>query len=138
MESSPAGINAIPSGHFAWALLAFWFARRYCSPGVGRAFAIYAALTALATLGTGEHWMIDLVLSVPFAAGIWVVVHQDWLFSGAALAAVLTWLAALREGWTLALPPLPAWLLAGFTISFFALTVMDPDSEGPAAALFCS
>jgi hypothetical protein len=63
---TPEGINAIPSGHFTWALLMFWFARQYSSKGVQIATGTYAVLTCLATLGTGEHYVVDLVVAVPF------------------------------------------------------------------------
>jgi hypothetical protein len=121
----PNGMNAIPSGHFAWALLSYWFARKYCSKGVRVASGVYAVLTSLATLGTGEHYVVDLVVSVPFAAAIWNTVHRQWRFAGIGLGVVLAWLIALREAWALAIPPLPAWLLIASTIAFFALRVAD-------------
>jgi len=124
-NASPNGMNAIPSGHFAWALLAYWFARKYCSNGVRAVSGVYAVLTCFATLGTGEHYVVDLVLSVPFAAAIWNTVHRQWRFAGIGLGVVLAWLVALREGWALAIPPLPAWLLIASTIAFFALRVAD-------------
>jgi hypothetical protein len=124
-NASPNGMNAIPSGHFAWALLAYWFSRKYCSNGVRVVSGVYAALTCFATLGTGEHYVVDLVLSVPFAAAVWNTVHRQWRSAGIGLGVVLAWLIALREGWALAIPPLPAWLLIASTIAFFALRVAD-------------
>jgi hypothetical protein len=58
--------NAIPSLHMAWVLLVWWNSR-----GLARwirAIAlIFMALTILATLGTGEHYFIDLVVAFPFS-----------------------------------------------------------------------
>jgi hypothetical protein len=58
--------NAIPSLHMAWVLLVWWN-----SKGLSRwirmialAFVIF---TVLATLGTGEHYFVDLVVAFPFA-----------------------------------------------------------------------
>jgi hypothetical protein len=58
--------NAIPSLHMAWALLVWWN-----SKGLARwirviAFA-FVIFTVLATLGTGEHYFVDLVVAFPFA-----------------------------------------------------------------------
>jgi hypothetical protein len=133
MNAAPNGMNAIPSGHFAWALLIFWFARKHCSNGVQIAAGAYAGLTCLATFGTGEHYVVDLVLSVPFAAGIWAVVHRQWRLAGIALVMVLTWLVALREGWALAIPPLAVWLLTGMTVGPWAVYLADRNSPVPVA-----
>jgi hypothetical protein len=57
--------NCMPSLHTAWALAAWFQARR-----LSRALSIFTALwfagTELATLGLGEHWLIDLIVAVPF------------------------------------------------------------------------
>ena len=121
MHAIPNGMNAIPSGHFAWSLLLFWFARKHCAGAVAAAAGIFMTLTCLATLGTGEHYIVDLVVSVPFAAGIWALVHWRWRYAGISMAVVLLWLVALREGWALAIPPVLAWVLTGMTVAPFAL-----------------
>ena len=58
--------NAIPSLHMTWVLLVWWNSR-----GLARwirAIALlFVALTVLATLGTGEHYFIDLVVAFPFS-----------------------------------------------------------------------
>ncbi len=61
--------NAVPSLHTAWALLLVWHAR-----GRG-AFARYASiawlvLTVAATQGLGEHYLVDVVIAVPFAVAL--------------------------------------------------------------------
>jgi hypothetical protein len=111
--------NAIPSLHLAWVLLAWWFSR-----GMAwweRAFAMFfLVFTVLATLGTGEHYAIDLVASFPFA----LLLESLFAFSSSlkdrrrwsaivfGLAAILLWFAGLRFTphlfWTT--PVLP-WLL---------------------------
>jgi PAP2 superfamily len=58
--------NAIPSLHMAWVLLAWWYSRGLSK--MERAVALfYLVFVALATLGTGEHYFVDLVVAVPFA-----------------------------------------------------------------------
>jgi hypothetical protein len=58
--------NAIPSLHMAWVLLVWWN-----SKGLARwvrAIAmVFVVLTVMATLGTGEHYFIDLVVAFPFS-----------------------------------------------------------------------
>ncbi len=59
--------NCVPSLHVGWALLLYWHGRTL--GGAARAgTALWLALTALATLATGQHYLVDLVMAVPFAA----------------------------------------------------------------------
>ncbi len=68
LETAPVkgARNAIPSLHMAWALLAWWN-----SKGLARWIRVIALafvmFTVLATLGTGEHYFVDLVVAFPFA-----------------------------------------------------------------------
>jgi len=58
--------NAIPSLHMTWVLLIWWNSRglpRWVR-GVALAFVWF---TVLATLGTGEHYFVDLVVAFPFS-----------------------------------------------------------------------
>jgi len=58
--------NGMPSLHLSWTLLAWWYSRKLSAIERSTAF-LFLGLTALATLGTGEHWLADLVAAVPFA-----------------------------------------------------------------------
>lgn len=67
--------NAIPSLHLAWALLMWWTLRdRRVLRWVGLAFVLG---TALATLGGGEHYLVDLVAAFPFSLGVWALCMGD-------------------------------------------------------------
>jgi hypothetical protein len=96
--------NAMPSLHIAWVLLAWWFSR-----GLSvweRAIAmIFVVFTVFATLGSGEHYFIDLVVGFPFALFIyslcafplgWTRKRQVTFWLG--LGLTLGWFAALRVG----------------------------------------
>jgi hypothetical protein len=93
--------NAMPSLHMAWAVLLFWNARRF-GIWLRAAYLLYLTLTVLITLGSGEHYLIDLVVALPFAlavqVGFSVPIHQlprsPLLWSG--VAGVLAWLGFLR------------------------------------------
>jgi len=108
-------LNTTPSGHVAWALLLFWFARRYCGRLCWILAGIYLAMTCITTLGLGEHYIIDLVLSVPFAAGIQALAYKQWRCAGISMLVVIVWLLMLR-GPALAMPPAVAWILTAITM----------------------
>lgn len=130
--------NAIPSLHMAWVLLIYWSAR-----GLSRwlrFFLIgYAALTVVATLGGGEHYLVDLVAGLPFAVAIYAVVCPDGKpASMSRLSAVasglgltLAWLLLVRFGttWMLSSPLLP-WALSVVTV--LAVVVMKRSLSAPA------
>jgi hypothetical protein len=115
--------NAMPSLHIAWAVLLFWNTR-----GLSRAvrifMAVYVALTAVAAIGIGEHYFVDLVAGVPFALFVQAVVwpgnkptftHQA-ITAATGLGWTLAWMLLVRFGarWMLISPILP-WALVGAT-----------------------
>jgi PAP2 superfamily len=69
--------NCMPSGHFSWALLVWWFSRQ-CAWPIQVASAAFLLFTGLATLGMGEHYWIDLIAAIPFAYGIQWLVNLEW------------------------------------------------------------
>jgi PAP2 superfamily len=75
-----AAPNGIPSVHFASALLILWFLKRW--PWGLLAGTIFVALTVLATLGSGQHYVFDLVCAVPYAALVYRLANHSKLFAG--------------------------------------------------------
>jgi len=59
--------NCMPSLHLSWALLIAWNAKSFPLRLFGWTF---AALTALATIGLGEHYFIDLFAAIPFCLAV--------------------------------------------------------------------
>jgi PAP2 superfamily len=58
--------NAMPSLHMAWMLLVWWYSRGLS--WVERSIALlFLFFTVLATMGTGEHYFVDLIVAFPFA-----------------------------------------------------------------------
>ena len=111
--------NAMPSLHFGGTLLIFWIARpwKWLQVVTGTV----SVLTAVATLAFGEHYLVDLVVAVPYALAILALSANVPdrtlpLLSGAGM--VFAWLGILRAG---AMPGLAAWLLilATLALSFF-------------------
>jgi hypothetical protein len=64
---SSAPRNAMPSMHTTWALLIFWNLRKQ-SLSVRVASDVWLLLTVIATLGTGQHYLVDIIAAVPFTA----------------------------------------------------------------------
>ncbi len=100
VRTGDAARNAVPSMHLACALLILWT----CKP-LGRlaraGAALFLAFTILATLGFGEHYVVDLVVGVPYALALAAIcaprdAQRHW--KTIALGASLTgaWMIALR------------------------------------------
>jgi hypothetical protein len=134
--------NAIPSLHMAWVLLAWWYSRGLSK--TERAIALfYLVFVALATLGTGEHYFIDLVVAVPFALFMESLFAYDLPIldptrTGAVafgLLSTLAWLAALRftphAFWS---TPILPWTLCIATVAagiFFESNLRDSGNSSP-------
>jgi hypothetical protein len=121
--------NAIPSLHIAWTLLAWWYSKGLSR--VERAIVLaFLVLTVFATLGTGEHWFVDLVVAFPFALMIQAIAayRVSWknptriAAFAVGLAGTLGWFVALRYAtkmfWT---SPVVPWALIAGTIAIAVL-----------------
>ena len=96
--------NAIPSLHMAWVLLVWWYSRglSWWERSVAM---LFLAFTVLATLGTGEHYFIDLIVAFPFAMMVESLCAFNLDFSNrtrllaffAGLGGTLGWFALLRH-----------------------------------------
>lgn len=97
--------NAIPSLHMGWTLMAWWYSRGLSVWERSIAFA-FVAFTVVATMGTGEHYFIDLVVAFPFVLFLQALCAVSLNWSDArrltpflfGLIATLSWLAILRLG----------------------------------------
>jgi PAP2 superfamily len=117
--------NAIPSLHMAWTLLAWWYSRGL-SWWERLVALLFLAFTVLATLGTGEHYFVDLVVAFPFALMVQAASAYDlgWTDSRRiqafvlGLGGTLAWLGGLRYAnrlfWT---TPMVPWMLVIATIA---------------------
>uniref|UniRef100_Q01VD1 Inositolphosphotransferase Aur1/Ipt1 domain-containing protein n=1 Tax=Solibacter usitatus (strain Ellin6076) TaxID=234267 RepID=Q01VD1_SOLUE len=106
--------NAMPSLHFGGSLMLFWMARPWRSLRI--VTGAICLLMVLATLGRGEHYLIDLVVAVPYALATLALssdVREGRLPLIAAGAAVLAWVAALRY---VKIPAVLSWPLVVATI----------------------
>jgi hypothetical protein len=115
-----AGVhNAIPSMHMAWALLVLWSAMELGPLALAIAASL-VGLTALATLGSGEHYMVDLVVSVPLAFAVWNAFRRDKFRAALGLSLVCGWLIYLRTGSFLLCPGIVNWMSIAATLAAVA------------------
>lgn len=120
--------NAMPSLHMAWALL-IWFNCKKFSPWA-RALALgFVFLTIFDTLGTGEHYVIDLVVAFPFAVAMqalcthWIPLRSPsrWVPLVGGMGTMAVWLILLRYATKIFLisPTIPlACLLASTLLAY--------------------
>ena len=117
--------NAIPSLHMAWVLLVWWN-----SKGLSRwirAIALaFVVFTALATVGIGEHYFVDLVVAFPFALMVQALCLYPLSFQSTSRRAAFLFGAFASLAWmalvSFAIPifwisPLIPWAMVIATIS---------------------
>jgi hypothetical protein len=116
--------NAIPSLHFSTALLVFW--NTLHMPKAGRiAAGLFLAGTAFAILALGEHYLVDIIVAIPFSL-IFQAAFTDAELSNSTHRYRAIFLGAgLVAGWLLVLrfwiQPLVAW--PALTCVLFVSTV---------------
>src|ERR1700722_3437033 len=122
--SIPGLRNAIPSLHMGWTLMSWWYSRGLSV--YERAIAmLFVLFTIVATMGTGEHYFIDLVVAFPFVLFLQAMCAAELKWNDSrrlapfafGLATLLVWLWALRYcpqffWYSVAIP----WLLCALTI----------------------
>ncbi|HEY2845396.1 MAG TPA: phosphatase PAP2 family protein [Bryobacteraceae bacterium] len=114
---APADRNGMPSLHVGWMLLLFWNVRRR-SWWMGAIAAIDLVLTAVATLGFGEHYLMDLIVAPALALAMQAACTRTgsavrWAALATGTAITLAWLMAFRTGVALRIPAgAAAWSMA--------------------------
>ena len=91
--------NCMPSLHTAWILCLLW-----CAPRLGGWFRsllwAFAGFTLLYALSAGGHYLVDLVVALPFTLAVRAAMRSEWkspaFVANAALVAF--WFLALRFG----------------------------------------
>jgi len=118
----------MPSLHMGWVVLLWWNSRGLPRALRGGLF-LYLLLTLVATLGSGQHYLVDLVVSLPFALAVESTASLAFpdkplpdksrlvAAAGTAIALTIAWLVVVRFGVPLALksPIIPWTLVLGTT-----------------------
>ena len=94
--------NCMPSLHMSWVLLAWWYSRGLSiwERGIAMAFLVF---TILATMGIGEHYLIDLIVAFPFAVFLQGVCALGLRWNDRARVAAVVYGLLLTLGWICAL-----------------------------------
>lgn len=99
----PAARNGVPSMHFGWTLAVWINATLLNMPMMRAVSAVLMGLTGLATLALGEHYLVDLVVAVPFMLAIQGLCTQGLPWSNRARRDAVVVGAALFFAWVLML-----------------------------------
>jgi hypothetical protein len=97
----PAPRNAMPSLHTAWVLMAFLATRGMAFP-IRLITGVAVVGTMIATLGSGEHYLTDLIVACPFVLLIRALCATELPFTAPARFGSLSIGAALMLVWGLA------------------------------------
>jgi hypothetical protein len=133
--------NAIPSLHFGWALLMCLYAWMRRSWVLGACSTIFVVLTALATLGSGEHYLIDLIAAVPLVVAVLAACSVPSISAASiGLAITVGWLSCLRLGVFIGMSTLACWGCVALTllISLALLAVLAQSPKGSLGAFACA
>jgi hypothetical protein len=138
--------NAMPSLHMTWALLGLWYSRgaSWWLRLIAQAFFVF---TVLSTLGTGEHYLADLVVAFPFSLMIFAIfpLAATWVDAWRVRAIVfgvagtILWMTLLRfqPSFFWSSPAIP-WTLIALTIGVTAAlrrrVLWAPDLAGSSSA----
>ena len=118
----------MPSLHTAWVLMLSWWTyrqRRWVRVAAG----LFLFLTLLATLGLGEHYLIDLIVAVPVALASCAVITPllpgnriPWVALGVGLGLSIFWFVLFRSPMlSIASRPQIVWPLSVATLSLSLL-----------------
>jgi hypothetical protein len=110
--------NAMPPLHFASALMLYWNSRPW--RGLRIFTFLFLIFTGVATLGSGEHYVTDLVVAIPFAVAL-----QTYFGAASNKIAVVAFSSILVSIWFLAILIFPVggappWLLWALTLGSIA------------------
>lgn len=122
--------NGMPSLHFAWALLLLMNVPRRLRYAKAL-YALYCYLTFMATLSTGQHYFVDLIAALPFAAlvqaiGLCLTTTNYSKFMGSMARSAIFFasfliLIAFNPWWLKS--PVCAWLITGLLFVYFLVEI---------------
>lgn len=107
----PAARNGMPSMHFTGAFM-IWLLTATLQRKIYFYLAtVFLALTVVATIGLGEHYILDLIVAMPFAIALSLVLisPQGWF---AKKSTQMVWGSAVVTFafWMISIIAMPAWL----------------------------
>lgn len=107
--------NCMPSLHFGWTLLIFLNVRWSLWRRIGSGLLVI--LIMISTVGFGQHYLIDLIVAVPFILAVQEASEQQWFPTAINGALTAGWLLALRFATDAITGSVPlAWLMVIATL----------------------
>jgi hypothetical protein len=132
--------NAMPSLHVAWAIL---LARSTARSRIAVRVAAwtFAALTTIATIGSGEHYVVDLIAAAPFLVALeaatahrFIELRRRLVALAVGVAFFSAWILAVRHAaWSVpyfSAHPLIVWIFTIVTLAASALVALRPAPKG--------
>ncbi len=110
--------NAMPSLHFASAFMLYWNSRPW--RGLWVFTLLFLILTGVAAVGSGEHYLTDLVVAIPFAVALQAFFGATPnKIAAVALSSILVaiWILAILK---FSVAGAPHWLLRALTLGSIA------------------
>jgi spermidine synthase len=123
--------NGMPSMHFGWALAVWAMSRQLGHRWAEWFFGLYAAAMVVATLGLGEHYLVDIVVAVPVVSAVlalcswdsaWAWRERRWLVA-AGFGLYGAWIIGMRAG--IAFMTAHAWPVWSLTILSIASGIVS-------------
>ncbi len=116
--------NGMPSLHLSW-ILAAWWALQGWGRRVRLAGALLVLLTAISTFSVGHHFLIDLVIAVPFTAACHAASMLGYPGSARLRIGTIAFGAGATMGWLTLMRVRPALMVAhpSLSVAGLALTV---------------
>lgn len=119
--------NAMPSLHFAWAAI-LWRSTAGARASIRVTAGTLVLLTVVATIGLGEHYVVDLIAAVPFIVALEAIcahrsvsLRQRFAPLTAGVGFFVVWIVVVRNAEavvpTLFSHTLAVWLLTIITLS---------------------
>lgn len=86
------GVPCVP---IAWSLLVYWYARPL-GWRMRSVAAVVLVLTLLAIIGLGEHYLVDVIITIPFALAVRAAFARRWYAVAVAAVGFALWLIVAR------------------------------------------
>jgi len=128
--------NGMPSLHGVWIVLIL-LNMRHLGRAWRTALLTFGVLNVWSAVGRYEHWLLDLVISVPMAAALQLMFEGGgrrspvlrWVFASTCGALTVGWLVGLRTGALVHLPAWAAW--AGIILTLATIGLLASRAVAP-------
>lgn len=122
--------NGMPSLHFGWTFALMLISYKLPNRWLQGFMTVFCILTAFATLGTGEHYIVDLVVGTPFILAILAVMEGRYQVAKMFLLLVVLWYAGIMLNLVPRLPASGIWTLYVATVAGCIYLYLKAQEQG--------